>query len=271
MLTGRHVNARFPAFRLDDDWDAVVQDGGAILLAHPRWAALRVRADAVGRVVPAEVVKLKQFADHVTLQTAAGETIRAGKVILAPGPWLTQILPELAPLLEVTRQVVGWFRPAQPATVGLDAFPIFILARSRDDVVYGFPDFEGRGVKAGAAQPRGPRVAADAWDPPASDEELRAVAAALAELVPGAAGPITERGVCLYTNTRPADRRPDAGEEFIIDRWPGSNLVVASACSGHRAKFAPAIGERLASLATDPDFRVEPCFRLSRYSAFPDD
>jgi sarcosine oxidase len=270
LLTGRDVNARFPAFRLDDDWDAVVQDGGAILLAQTALAALRARADAVGRVVADEVVDLRHFGDHVMLQTAGGETIRAGKVILAPGPWLTQILPELAPLLEVTRQAVGWFKPARPAAVGPGAFPIFILARRQDDIVYGFPDFEGRGVKA-APHNHGPQVAADAWDPPASDEELRSVAEALAELVPGAAGPITEREVCLYTNTRPADRRPDAGEEFIIDRWPASNLVVASACSGHGAKFAPAIGERLASLATDPDFRAEPCFRLSRYSAFPDD
>jgi sarcosine oxidase len=270
LLTGREVNARFPAFLLDDDWDAVVQDGGAILLAQSALAALRARAEAVGRVVPDQVVDLKSCPNHVMLQTAGGETIRAGKVILAPGPWLTQLLPELAPLLTVTRQAVGWFKPARPETVGLEAFPIFILARSEDDIVYGFPDFEGRGVKA-APHNHGPQVAADAWGPPASDDELRSVGAALAELVPGAAGPITERDVCLYTNTRPADRRPDAGEEFIIDRWPNSNLVVASACSGHGAKFAPAIGERLASLATEPDFQVELCFRLSRFSAFPDD
>ncbi|MBU4135391.1 MAG: hypothetical protein KJ690_03115, partial [Alphaproteobacteria bacterium] len=80
-----------------------------------------------------------------------------------------------------------------------------------------------------------------------------------------------ERDVCLYTNTRPADRRPDPGEEFIIDRWPGSRLIVASACSGHGAKFAPAIGDRLARLALEPDYLAEPFFRLSRYSAFPDD
>jgi len=270
LLTGKEVNARFPAFRLDNDWDAVVHDGGAILLAQAALAALRARAEALGRIVPDEVINLEHFRDHVMLRTAGGETIRANKVILSPGPWLTKILPELAPLLDVTRQTVGWFKPVQPETVGLDAFPLFILARSEDDIIYGFPDFEDRGVKV-APHNHGPSVDADAWNPPATDEELRSVCAALAELVPGAAGPITERDVCLYTNTRPADRRPDAGEEFIIDRWPNSNLIVASACSGHGAKFAPAIGERLASLATDPDFWVEPFFRLSRYSAFPDD
>ena len=45
-------------------------------------------------------------------------------------------------------------------------------------------------------------------------------------------------------------------------------LIVASPCSGHGAKFAPAIGARLARLATEPDYEVEPFFQLSRYSAF---
>lgn len=269
LLSGREVNARFPAFGLPDDWDAVVQDGGAILLAQAALEALRAPAEAAGRIVPEAVVALEPHPDHVIVRTA-GETFRAGTAILAAGPWMTRFLPELAPLLEVTRQAVGWFKPAQPETVRPGAFPLFILTRSEDDIVYGFPDFEGRGVKA-APHNHGPGADADAWGPPATDAELRPVSDALAVLIPGAAGPIVDRDVCLYTNTRPADRRPDAGEEFIIDRWPQSRLIVASACSGHGAKFAPAIGDRLARLALDPGYRAEAFFRLSRYSAFPDD
>lgn len=269
LLTGREVNALFPAFNLPDDWDAVVQDGGAILLAQVALESLRAPAEAAGRVVPEAVVALEQHPDHVVIRTA-GETVTAGKVILAAGPWMTRFLPDLAPLLEVTRQTVGWFKPARPEAVRPGAFPLFILARSEEDIVYGFPDFEGRGVKA-APHNHGPEADADAWGPPATDEELRPVSEALAGLIPGAAGPIVERDVCLYTNTRPADRRPDAGEEFIIDRWPGSRLIVASACSGHGAKFTPAIGERLARLALDPNYLAEPFFRVSRYSDFPDD
>ncbi len=269
LLTGREVNAMFPAFRLPNDWDAVVQDGGAILLAQVALEALRAPAEAAGRIVPEAVVALEHRPDHVIVRTA-DETFRAGTVILAAGPWMTRFLPDLAPLLEVTRQTVGWFKPARRATVRPGAFPLFILARSEDDIVYGFPDFEGRGVKA-APHNHGPAAGADAWGPDATDEELRPVSEALAELIPGAAGPIVERDVCLYTNTRPADRRPDAGEEFIIDRWPQSRLIVASACSGHGAKFAPAIGDRLARLALDHDYRAEAFFRLSRYAAFPED
>jgi hypothetical protein len=125
-------------------------------------------------------------------------------------------------------------------------FPLFILERGPNDVVYGFPDFEQRGVKA-APYNHGPQVSADDWDPSATDAELLPVSEVLAELVPGAAGPIVDRDICLYTNTLPSDRRPDKREEFIVDRWPNSRLIVASPCSGHGAKFAP--GE---------DFRLTP-------------
>ena len=266
LLSGAQVNARFPAFALPDDWDAVVQDGGAILLTQLALEALRARGQAAGRILPQAVIGLEQQADHVIVRTA-DDRWRAGRVILAAGPWMSRFLPALAPILSVTRQTVGWFAPAKPEATALGAFPIFIIERSRDDTVYGFPDFEGRGVKA-APHNHGPVVSADAWDPPASDAELAQVSRFLAELIPGAAGPITDRDVCLYTNTAPADRRPDAGEEFIIDRWPGSRLIVGSACSGHGAKFAPAVGERLARLALEPGYEVEPFFRLSRYAAF---
>ncbi len=257
------ANRVFPAFALPPDWDVVVQDGGAILKAE---VALRVMLSRAGNRVFRETAQIESRPDGVLLRTKNQEVL-AQRVILALGPWLGRALPEIASVLEVTRQAVGWFRPARPEATLPGRFPIFILERGPDDVVYGFPDFERRGVKA-APHNHGPKVDADDWDPPATDAELSAVGKALAELVPGAAGPIVDRDICLYTNTLPADRRPDKGEEFIIDRWPNSRLIVASPCSGHGAKFAPAIGEKLARLAIEPTYEVEPFFRLSRYSAF---
>jgi sarcosine oxidase len=257
------ANREFPAFALPADWDVVVQDGGAILKAEAALKALRSRA---GRCVIPEAARIESRPDGVLVRTATQEFL-AQSVILALGPWLIRALPKISPVLNVTRQAVGWFKPARPETVLPGRFPIFILERGRNDVVYGFPDFEQRGVKA-APHNHGPKVDADAWEPPPTDAELRSVTNALAELVPGAAGPIVERDICLYTNTSPADRRPDNGEEFIIDRWPNSRLIVASPCSGHGAKFAPAIGEKLARLAIDPAYETESAFQLSRYSIF---
>jgi sarcosine oxidase len=257
------VNREFPAFALPAEWDVVVQDGGAILRSEVAMRVMRARAGE--RVVP-EAARFEQRSDGVLVRTKTQQVL-AQRVILALGPWLGRALPEIASVLEVTRQAVGWFRPARPETVVPGRFPIFILQRGIDNNVYGFPDFEHRGVKA-APHNHGRRVNADDWEPSATDAELLTTSDALSELIPGAAGPIVERNICLYTNTLPADRRPDNGDEFIIDRWRDSRLIVASPCSGHGAKFAPAIGEKLARLAIDPGYEVEPFFQLSRYSAF---
>jgi glycine/D-amino acid oxidase-like deaminating enzyme len=240
-----------------------VLDGGAILLSEVAMRVMRARA---GERIIREAAQFEQRPDGVLVRTKT-QGVLAQRVILALGPWLGRALPEIASVLEVTRQAVGWFRPARPETVLPGRFPIFILQRSTNDTVYGFPDFEHRGVKA-APHNHGQRVGADDWEPSATDAELITTSDALSELIPGAAGPIVERDICLYTNTLPADRRPDNGEEFIIDRWRDSRLIVASPCSGHGAKFAPAIGAKLARLAIDPSYEVEPFFQLSRYSAF---
>jgi sarcosine oxidase len=261
--TATEANRRFPAFDLPADWDVVVQDGGAVLRTDAIMEIMRSRAG--DRRISA-FARFEPRHDGVSIRTA-DEEFFAEHVILALGPWLGRALPRIQDLLKVTRQAVGWFRPARPETTDLARFPIFIVERGPNDVVYGFPNFEGRGVKA-APHNHGREVGPDDWDPPAADHELRSVSDALASLAPGAAGPIVERDICLYTNTSAADRRPDKGEEFIIDRWPDSRLIVCSACSGHGAKFAPAIGRRLARLATDPSYVAEPFFQLSRFSKF---
>jgi sarcosine oxidase len=261
--SGAEANAAFPAFNLPDDWDVVVQDSGGILLAE---AAMRAFRDGAGARIIAEAARMVATPAGIRV-TSATQDVLAAQAIVATGPWIGDFVPALKPVLTVTRQTVGWFRPARPETVGIGDFPVFLLDGPHG-FIYGFPDFEGRGVKA-ARHDHGPRAAPDDWAPPATNQELAPVTETVAAFIPGAAGPIVERDVCLYTNTAPADVRIDAGEEFIVDRLPRDpRIIVASPCSGHGAKFASAIGEMLASLALDPAFQVDPAFRLDRFSAF---
>ncbi|HXQ17752.1 MAG TPA: N-methyl-L-tryptophan oxidase [Caulobacteraceae bacterium] len=261
--TGAEANTVYPAFQLPDDWDVVVQESGGVLLAE---AAMRAFRNGAGDRIVAQAARLQATSAGLRI-TAGDEQVLAAQAIVAAGPWIGDFFPALAPLLTVTRQTVGWFAPAKPATVGYGDFPVFLLDGPHG-FIYGFPDFEGRGVKA-ARHDHGPRATPDAWGPPATDQELAPVRDTLAAFIPGAAGTILERDVCLYTNTAPADVRPDAGEEFIVDRLPQDpRIIVASPCSGHGAKFASAIGEMLGSLALDPAFSADPAFRLDRFSAF---
>lgn len=262
---GAEANTAFPAFALPEDWDVVVQDSGGILMAE---AALHAfRAPVADRIV-AQAARFEARPEGIFV-SAGGETLCAGQVIVATGPWIAGFVPGLARHLSVTRQAVGWFAPARPQAVRPGAFPIFLVEGPRG-MVYGFPDFEGRGVKA-ALHEHGPVVGPEAWGPPPSDAELEPVGATLRALIPGAAGPIVDRDLCLYTNTRAADVRTDKGEEFVIDRLPQDpRIIVASPCSGHGAKFATAIGAMLADLALDPAFEAPKAFRLGRFSAFGD-
>ena len=260
---GREANAAYPAFALPDDWDVVVHDSGGILLAEAAIRALRAKAQA--RIIQA-AARIEPTPAGIRIVTAS-EEIMAAQVIVSAGPWITNLVPGLTPHLTVTRQPVGWFRPARPESVRHGALPIFIIEAARG-MIYGFPDFEGRGVKA-AQHDHGPVVGADSWDPPASDAELELASTTLAELIPGAAGPLTERDICLYTNTARADVRVDAGNEFIIDRLPQDRrVIVASPCSGHGAKFATAIGAMLADMVGDPNLTALDPFRLDRFSGF---
>jgi len=263
LANGAEANLEFPAFHLPDDWDVVVQPSGGILLAENAMQAFREGAG--GRIIRSAA------AFQPTLKgirvTASNETILAKQVIIAAGPWIVELLPRLKRHLTITRQAVGWFKPQASGVATFGEFPIFLID-SPQGLIYGFPDFEGRGVKA-ARHNHGPLADPDEWGPPPSDDELAAVKETLEIFVPGAAGPILERDICLYTNTRPADARIDMGEEFIIDRLPQDRrIIVASACSGHGAKFATAIGEILASLALDQHFEADAAFRLDRFSSF---
>ena len=262
---GSEINARYPAFRLPDDWDVVIQDSGGILLADK--AVGLFRAAAADRIVPLAAT-IAPRASGILITTSDGARFEATQsVIVAAGPWVAALEPRLAAHITVTRQPVGWFTPARPALVAYGEFPLFILDGPHG-MVYGFPDFERRGVKA-ALHDHGTPVGPEAWGPPPTDAELAPVSRTLEQLIPGAFGPIADRDVCLYTNTGSGDVDGSAAEEFIIDRLPEDRrIILASPCSGHGFKFASAIGRDLAKMAVDLDSEAVEAFRLNRFSAF---
>jgi sarcosine oxidase len=161
------------------------------------------------------------------------DDLDADVVVVTAGSWVNELLDE--PLaVKVTRETVCYFRPE-------NARPIPSLVSFKPDShtheMYSLAD-PVYGLKVGAHH-AGPEV-----DPNETGEpEPRLVEQItnwtretyrLAEPDPVA----TE--TCLYTST------PD--ETFILERR--GRLVIGSPCSGHGFKFAPAIGERLAALAT---------------------
>ncbi|MCU0634876.1 MAG: N-methyl-L-tryptophan oxidase [Gemmatimonadaceae bacterium] len=255
LLDAREVARRFPAFRPDPDWIGVWEPRAGML--HPERAieaALTVaRAHGAEVRTHETVLGWDAIPGGVEVSTTTGRH-RAAALVVSVGAWTAPLLADLALPLVVQRNVLHWFTPAAHAEhFTPEALPIFISEFAPAQSWYGFPD-TGDGVKL-ARHHHGVATTADAADRTVSAGEVTEMRTLIARLMPDANGDHRESAACLYTNA------PD--EHFLLGRNPRQpNVIVASPCSGHGFKFASAIGEILADLATER----EPAFDLSLFA-----
>jgi sarcosine oxidase len=268
-LTGAEVSARFPAFSLPSDWIAVYQPDGGILQAELACATHVRAATAAGATLRAIGIRdIQASSSSVRLVTEEGTAIDAGSVIVAAGPWMSELVPLLRPHLSLTRQVLVWFAPRAPALVQPPRMPVFLLDTG-DANIYGFPDFAGSGVKVASHLPgRSLARAADARQD-ASAADAMPVARMIGRFVPAASGRVRAMKTCIYTRIGTPRADGSVDDDFVIDRHPDHpQIVLASPCSGHGFKFASVIGEILADLATAGTTRFDlGRFRASRFAA----
>ncbi len=260
VLDAKALMRRYPAFRISESTIAVNQpDGGYIEAAAALHAYIRAATDAGAVVHTGEkVVALEPHRNGVRIATDRGQ-IEADGAVVAAGPWLAKVLPDLRLPLRVTRQVVGWFEPDEARQFAADRFPVFLL-ESRRGIHYGLPYYGGIGLKVAKHHHFNEAADPDGYDMAVSAADEAAIRAPLAEFLPGANGRLLAAQPCLYTMT------PD--ETFIIDSLPSyPQVVIASPCSGHGFKFSPVVGEIVADLITAGTTRhdIAP-FRLGRFS-----
>ena len=258
VLAAREVMRRYPAFQLPPQHVAVAQPDGGFLEAEPSIHALLALAKAAGAEIRSgEAVRaIEPRAGGVRIVTERA-AVEAGAAIVAAGPWTKSLLPDLLAPLRVTRQVMAWFAPTEPALFAPGCFPVFLI-ESRHGIHYGFPPFGDMGIKVAKHHHRDETVDPEDYDRSVSAADEALIRAALAEFLPAANGQRLAAKTCLYTVM------PDG--DFLIDRLPGSpQVIVASPCSGHGFKFAPVIGEILADLAITGSTRHDIArFRLAR-------
>jgi len=258
VLGARDLMRRYAAFQLPPQDVAVVQPDGGFLEAEPSIHALLALAKAAGAEIRSgEAVRaIEPRAGGVRIVTERA-AVEAGAAIVAAGPWTRSLLPDLPAPLRVTRQVMAWFAPTEPALFAPGRFPVFLI-ESRHGIHYGFPPFGDAGIKVAKHHHRDETVDPEDYDRSVSAADEALIRAALAEFLPAANGQRLAAKTCLYTVM------PDG--DFLIDRLPGSpQVIVASPCSGHGFKFAPVIGEILADLAITGSTRHDIArFRLAR-------
>jgi sarcosine oxidase len=243
ILAAAELMQRFPAFRVPPDHVGVVQPDGGYLEAESSIEAMVALAKAKGAEIRSgeTIREIEPGANGVRIVTDRG-VVEAGGAIVALGAWVKALLPDLPAPIRATRQVMAWFEPIDPTPLIDGRLPVFLL-ESRHGIHYGFPPSRAGLIKVAKHHHRDQTVDADAHDRSVSAEDEMLVRAAVAEHLPAANGRLIKAKTCLYTMT------PDG--DFIVDRLPGApQIVVASPCSGHGFKFAPAIGGILADLAT---------------------
>jgi sarcosine oxidase len=248
---------RFPGFRVPADYVAVVQEDGGLLKPEPAIAALLRLAKAAGAELRTgqRVQAVEPQPTGVRIVTDHG-SIEASRVVVAAGPWVATLLPDLRARLRVTRQVMAWFEPLDPALFRTPPFPVFIL-ESRHGLHYGFP-LDAYGVKVGKHYHRDETVDPDTYDRSVSAQDEAVIRAALADHLPTVNNRMRMAQTCLYTMT------PDG--HFLIDWIVSPRILVVSACSGHGFKFATVIGEIVADLAIQATTAHDIArFRLDRF------
>ena len=159
------------------------------------------------------------------------DDLDAEVVIVSAGAWVTRFFPDLP--VRTTRETVAYFRRDGPALPSI----VQIHPETRGHAMYSLHD-PIHGLKTGAHH-----QGVDA-DPDQPGEPDPALVARIAEWVSRTyldadPEPVVAE-TCMYTTT--------PNEHFILERR--GRVVIGSPCSGHGFKFAPAIGTRLASLAT---------------------
>ena len=264
VIDATAVMRRFPAFRLPADFIGVVQPDGGYVVAEAATDAHLTLAKAAGAQLRhgETVTAVEPRPNGVRVTTDRG-VVDAGSAIVAAGPWVKSLLPELAVPLRVTRQLLAWFDPLDKSLFQKDKFPVFML-ESEHGIHYGFP-LQGEGGEAGLKIAKhhhaDETVEAETYDRMASATDEAMIRSAMADYLPAANGSLLAAKTCLYTMP------PDG--DFLIDQYPGApQIIVASPCSGHGFKFAPVIGEVLADLAPAGATRHDiGRFRLERFQA----
>lgn len=173
-------------------------------------------------------------------------TYGAETIVLAAGPWLPELRPELAPAFIVSRQVLHWFALAPGSYEAHRDLPVFIwiTGDGPEEFFYGFPAIDGPegGLKVASERFRDATTPAACRREVTVEDSRQMHARCLAGRLPGLSDRTVKATTCLYTST--------ADSAFAIGAHPAdADLLVVSPCSGHGFKHSAAIGEAVAQLA----------------------
>ncbi|WP_044233623.1 N-methyl-L-tryptophan oxidase [Haliscomenobacter hydrossis] len=253
MLSQEQHQAQFPQIAIPAHYEGLLEPAAGFI--PPERAILLYTNQAIrqGAVIQTQEKVLswhKHPGGDITVISEKGR-YRAAKLVITAGPWAGHFMPQLAPKLQVTRQVLAWVIPKNPQRFELGQLPCWMIVDEvNPGILYGFPimpvgQFNGPiGFKAGYHVP-GQTTDPNQVNRGVSSAEAQMIIEALQRFFPEGYRSTHVLKTCLYTYT------PD--ENFIIDFLPefDQKVAIAAGFSGHGFKFASVVGEILADLTID--------------------
>lgn len=256
-LTPYEVMSRWPAFRVPEDWDALYSPDSGFLLNEPALRGMANAARALGATIleRTEAVAWGAEPENVWVDTPGGR-YEASALIVTAGAWATRTLTDIAIPIHILRKTLWWQEVIDPRQFEPERFPVFITDSPAGEI-YGFPVYGVPGLKI-ANHAGGEITDPETVDRSTRPGENRDCLELAAHVLPGVTSHLIKSAVCLYAMT------PDT--DFIVDRHPRlPRVVIGAGFSGHGFKFAPAIGELLGELITDPAAEPIPRLKISRF------
>lgn len=237
-LTAAQVAARFPYLSGEGITDAFFCEAGGVLLADRIVAGLARHILARGAVIEqGRAVAID--AERATLTLEGGATRGADVLVVAAGPWIPRLLPELARRVTPSRQVVVRLEAPSEAWAGAP----MLLDLAAEGGFYLVPPVAGTPIKIGdhsfslIGDPDEDRTP----DP----REVERIMAYARRRIPGLDGFVKlGAATCFY------DVEPD--ERFVVERL-APRAWVMSGFSGHGFKFGPVLGQKLAAAIAQPE------------------
>lgn len=183
--------------------------------------------------------------DAGEVMLADGDVLRADRVVVTAGAWVTKLFPDLVSDLTTKRTAVVYLDPPAGLEAAWAAAPVVLDIGGKTDG-YTIPPSGDGGLKFGTGLHRVDSPDADANRVPVPGE---------GEIIRDHFSPpfariedyrVREVVTCAYTFT---------ADETFFSRQRGRALVV-SACSGHGYKFGAAVGRRVADAVESGDMEL---------------
>lgn len=225
---------QYPQINFEDISRAYLEHDSAYLLASESCQQVfRQFQLCGGAFVQEKVTELVRKGSEVSaVRLANGELVIADYFVLACGPWLKQLVPEVSEFIKVSRQEVYYFNVPER----YHDLPIWVEFREGEEMFYGIPDHFRHGFKF-AYDERTWLLDPDNDHRYITEEILEKMKGVLSNRFPLLADPkVLRHHTCVYENSLDGD--------FIIDRVPeASNAIMMAGSSGHGFKMGPALGE----------------------------